>query len=102
MLTYPQIQLGSPTCAWVKKSLEAIKEIKNGAEKFKIPLLILQAGDDRIVNNCAEKQFCRNVGENCQLLVMPGSQHEILMEKPAIRKSAEKYIFDFFKHIARL
>ncbi len=102
MLDYPQIQLGSPTCAWVKKSLEAIKEIKTGAEKFKIPLLILQAENDRVVNNCVEKQFCSNVGKNCQLLVISGSQHEILMEKPAIRKSAEKYIFDFFKHLAEL
>jgi lysophospholipase len=96
MLDYPQIQLGAPTCAWVKKSLEAIKEIKNGAEKFKVPLLILQAGADRVVNNCAEKQFCSKVGKNCQLIVMPESQHEILMEKPEIRKLAEKYIFDFF------
>ena len=100
MLDYPQIQLGAPTCAWVKKSLEAIKEIQNGAEKIKIPLLIMQAGDDQVVNNCAEKRFCRKVGENCQFIVIPGSQHEILMEKPEIRESAKKYIIDFFNHIA--
>ncbi len=102
MLDYPQIQLGSPTCAWVKKSLEAIKEIKNGVEKFQIPLLVLQAGNDRVVNNCAEKKFCRAVGKNCQLIIIPGSQHEILMEKPATVKLAEKYIFDFFNHLAGL
>lgn len=96
MLDCPQIQLGAPTCAWVKKSLEAIKEIINGAKKFNVPLLILQAGDDRVVNNCAEKQFCSKVGENCQLVVMSGSQHEILMEKPEIRGLAEKHILDFF------
>ena len=100
MLDYPQIQLGSPTCAWVKKSLEAIKEIQKGAEKFKIPLLILQAGDDRVVNNCGEERFCRKVGKNCRLIVIPGSQHEILMEKPRIKKLAEKYIFDFFDRVA--
>ncbi len=102
MLDYPQTQLGAPTCAWVKKSLEAIKEIQDGAEKFKTSLLILQAGDDRVVNNCTEERFCCKVGKNCQLVVMPGSQHEILMEKPAIRKSAEKYIINFFNHIAGL
>ena len=102
MLDYPQIQLGAPTCAWVQQSLAAIKEIRNGAEKFRLPLLILQAGDDRVVDNCAETRFCRAVGDNCKLRVIPGSQHEILMEKPAIIKSAEKYIFAFFNKIAGL
>ncbi len=102
MLDYPQIQLGAPTCAWVQQSLAAIKEIRNGAKKFKLPLLILQAGDDRVVDNCAETKFCRAVGDNCKLIVIPGSQHEILMEKPAIIKSAEKYIFNFFNEVAGL
>jgi lysophospholipase len=100
MLDYPQTQLGAPTCAWVKKSLEAIKEIQDGAGKFKLPLLILQAEDDRVVNNCAEDSFCREVGENCRLVVMPGPQHEILMEKPVIRENAEKLIADFLLRLS--
>ncbi len=100
MLDYPQLQLGAPTCAWVKESLTAIKEIKDGAEKFKLPLLVLQAGDDRVVNNCAEERFCRKVGENCRLVVVPESQHEILMEKPVIRENAEKIIADFLLRLS--
>ncbi len=102
MRDYPQTQLGAPTCAWVKRSLEAIGEIKEGADKFELPLLILQAGDDRVVNNCAEERFCREVGANCQLVVMPGSQHEILMEKPEIREKAEKLITDFLLRLSAL
>lgn len=100
MLDYPRIQLGSPTCAWVKQSLVAIKEITAAAKSFKLPLLILQAGDDRVVNNCAEKCFCRKAAGHCRLLVIPEAQHEILMEKPEIRKSAEKIIIDFFDQLA--
>ncbi len=97
MLDYPQAQLGSPTCAWVKTSLVAIKEIKDSALSFKVPLLILQAEDDQVVNNRAQECFCREVGENCKLMVIPGAKHEILMEKPEIKELADKIIFDFLK-----
>ena len=98
MLNYSQIQLGSPTNAWVKQSLAAIKEIMAGAESLRLPLLILQAGDERVVNNRAQKRFCVRTG-NCELTVIPEARHEILMESPELRKIAEKAILDFFARI---
>ncbi len=98
MIEHPRIQLGSPTCAWVKQSLVAIKEIMAGAENLRLPLLILQAEADRVVNNRAHKRFCSRAG-NCELTVIPEARHEILMESPELRKTAGKAMLDFFARI---
>lgn len=95
MLDYPRIQLGSPTCAWVKESLVAIKEIMLGAESLQLPILILQAEADRVVDNRAQKRFS-TLAPDCKLLVIPGARHEILMERPDMRGLAESAILDFF------
>jgi lysophospholipase len=95
MLDYPRIQLGSPTCAWVQESLRAIKDIMAGAENLRIPLLILQAESDRVVNNRALERFCHRAG-SCELLVIPQDRHEILMEKPKLREIAGRAILEFF------
>ncbi len=95
MLDHSRLQLGSPTCAWVKESLGAIKEIMAGAKKLPGSLLILQAGADRVVNNRAQERFCRRAG-SCELRVIPQARHEILMEKSQLRELAIKAILEFF------
>ena len=96
MIDHPRIRLGSPTNAWVKQSLVAIKEIMAGAKSLRIPLMILQAGADSVVDNRAQERFCRRAG-NCELLVIPEARHEILMENSKLREMAGQVILDFFR-----
>ncbi|NPA25260.1 MAG: alpha/beta fold hydrolase [Deltaproteobacteria bacterium] len=98
MRDHPRIRLGAPTNNWVRQSLAAIAEIRAGAGRIGIPLLLLQAGNDRVVDNRAQKDFCRRC-PGCRLVPMAGSQHEILMEKPAIRETARRMIVEFFNRV---
>lgn len=96
----PLLQLGSPTNAWVRESLRAIRRIEVEAARLELPILLLQAGDERVVDNRAQRRFCRRAG-NCRLLAFPGSRHEILMERPEIKIPALQAVIDFFLALCR-
>ncbi|MBN2233069.1 MAG: alpha/beta fold hydrolase [Deltaproteobacteria bacterium] len=96
----PLLQLGSPTNAWVRESLRALKKIEAEAPALELPILLLQPGDERVVDNRAQRRFCRRAGD-CRLVEFPGSRHEILMEKPAIKVSALHAVIDFFRALCR-
>ncbi|MBN2809781.1 MAG: alpha/beta fold hydrolase [Deltaproteobacteria bacterium] len=98
LLDHPAARLGSPTNAWVGAALAAIREIMAGAPTLRTPLLVLQAGADRVVDNRATELFCQSVGI-CQRSVIAGSRHEILMESPQLRGAAAKEIFTFFTRV---
>ena len=111
MAEYPRAQLGSPTNAWVKQALvaidkiwlshaqEAIDEVMVGAKSLRAPLLILQAGADRVVDNQAQERFfCGRAGK-CELQVIPEARHEILVESPELREMAVKAMLDFFAQV---
>jgi lysophospholipase len=93
---HPRLRLGSPTNNWVRESLKAIAAIMAGAGRIEVPILILQAGADRVVDNGAQLRFSR-WAPNCRLVVIPGARHEILMETPARRQAAMARIINFFQ-----
>ena len=111
MAKYPRVQLGSPTNAWVKQALvameeiwvshaqEAVEEVMAGAESLRSPLLILQAGADRVVDNQAQERFFCGRAGNCELQVIPEARHEILVENPELREMAVKAMLDFFERV---
>ncbi len=92
---HPRLRLGAPTNHWVKSALAAIREISARAGELKIPILLLQAGADRVVDNRASAAFCRNCPA-CRLERVAGARHEILMEQPASVAAARRLILDFF------
>ena len=67
-----------------------------GAESLLAPLLILQAGADRVVDNPAQERFFCGRAGNCKLQVIPEARHEILVESPELREMAVKAMLDFF------
>ncbi len=92
---HPLLRLGAPTNNWVRQSLKAIGAIMAGADRITVPILMLQAGSDRVVDNAAQVRFAR-WAPACRLVVVPGARHEILMEKPGLRNPALRKIIDFF------
>jgi lysophospholipase len=91
---HPEIALGSPTNRWLKEAIRAGRRARDAAAEIKVPVLLLQAGEDSVVRLKAQDEFCREA-ENCIERRLMGSRHEILMEKDTIRDQAIKYILDF-------
>lgn len=93
----PQLQLGSPTNRWLTESLDAADSCVLATAYIRTPILILQASEDKIVDNTAQYLA---VSSHCQLKVITGAAHEILMEKDAYRNQALNYVLDFFTRYA--
>jgi len=83
---YPAIQLGSPTNLWLLQALEACELCVREADSISIPLLLLQAGSDTIVDNKAQDDFSAMV--NPALLSkrrFDDARHELFFELEHIR-----------------
>ncbi len=93
---YPETTIGGPSNGWVCRSLMATPRIVRRMKAIRTPLLMFQAGSDQIVKPKGENDGCA-AAAHCTLVVVPGSQHEILMEKDAIRDPAIEAIDRFFR-----
>lgn len=78
------------------------EEVLAGAEKDVTPTLLLQAEEERVVDNRMHDRYCelRAAGghpcEGDKPFVIEGAYHEILFEKDAMRSVALNAIVDFF------
>lgn len=88
----PQLQLGSPTNHWLVESIDAAEQAIHAARNSQIPLLILQAEEDTIVDNRAQK---RAINGLCQLVKIPYARHEIFMERDKPRNQALNALLAF-------
>ncbi len=79
--------LGSPTNRWLSESINACRQARAVASFIKIPILLLQAGNDSFVKNNAQDVFCQQ-SHYCTKVAFDGARHEILMENDEIRNKA--------------
>lgn len=84
---YPDLALGGASARWVSQSLKATKNIHKLGPKVSAPIVIFQAGDDRVVINSRQSQFCA-LAPRCNLVHFPEAFHEVLMESDSIREKA--------------
>ncbi len=91
-----QLALAAVTNQWLKESVEGTWRALKNAKKLTIPTLCLQAQQDRIIERWRQEKIC-SLAQNCTLLQVTGSRHEILMEKDEIRDPIKKKILNFFK-----
>jgi lysophospholipase len=98
----PQLRVGGPTWHWVREGILAGEQVLAGAESDTSPMLIIQAEDERVVDNRMHDRFCEiraAAGHPCEggkPLVIKGAYHEILFEEDAMRSVALSAIVDFF------
>ncbi len=98
----PQLRVGGPTYHWVREGILAGEQVLAGAGAMQTPTLLVQAQDDRVVDNRAQDRYCAlraAAGHPCAgktPLVIEGAYHEILFEKDAMRAKALHSIIDFF------
>jgi lysophospholipase len=99
---HPGVLVGGPTYKWVDCALNAAKRTREGANRIQVPVLLLRAENDRVVEPEGQKQVCDKIntspkGGTCRLEVLKDSRHEPLIEVDAIRGKALRTIVQFFQ-----
>ena len=98
----PQLRVGGPTWHWVREGILAGEQVLAGAGSDTSPMLLIQAEEERVVDNRMHDRFCEiraAAGHPCEggkPLVIKGAYHEILFEEDAMRSVALSAIVDFF------
>ena len=92
---HPQAQLGGVTAHWLHAAAVAMNRIEQSAPLFPLPSLILQAGADAVVDNARQSRVA-SMFPGCQLQIIPGARHELLMEADEYRQPTLAAILDFF------
>ncbi|MFI8416188.1 lysophospholipase L2 [Serratia sp. NPDC078593] len=99
---YPELRVGGPTYHWVRESLHAGQQVIADAATIATPILLLQASEDRVIDNRAHQAFCQalsaagNPCEGGEPQIIKGARHEILFERDAMRAEALNAILRFF------
>jgi alpha-beta hydrolase superfamily lysophospholipase len=83
----PSLAIGSPTVAWLDAAFRAMNEFAdpNYASRIRQPLLLVAAGQDRVVSTPATGAFALRLRAGSHL-VIPGARHELLMEQDRYRE----------------
>lgn len=101
---YPELQLGGVTFNWLKEAVLTQQKIFAELNKITTPISIMQAGNDTIVDNKAQFDFCQQLNQlkpelcvQSKPLVIQGARHELLFESDLYRDQALSFIFDWIK-----
>lgn len=91
-LANPEARLAGPTIRWVVEAYNAGQRARECAGAILIPVLVLQAGEDRIVEASGQEEFgtelnARHPGA-CMLVRIDGARHELFHEIDAYRQAA--------------
>jgi lysophospholipase len=85
-LAAPQLAIGGPTVGWVRaafRQMDALADPLFG-EDWRIPSLVVLAGEDRIVSTPAAEHFIRKLRATTAVTVA-GALHEVMQERDALR-----------------
>lgn len=83
----PELGLGSPTIGWVRAAIASMKLINDFAfpTSVHVPVLMLAAGNDRIVSSTAIEELALQLKAGSQVVIR-GACHEILQERDDVRE----------------
>jgi lysophospholipase len=86
VLAHPELLVGPPTWAWLDFAFRASRVLRHGAgvAAIVIPVSIVAAGDERVVDNAATERVAARLGNGC-LTVIPGAFHELMQETDEIQ-----------------
>jgi len=102
--TTPDIQLGGVTVQWLTESQKALEKIFNQIDKITTPTLVLQASQDKIIDNQAQNEFCQQLHQlqpqscpNGKPLIIADAYHELFFESDAYREQALTSVMQWFE-----
>jgi len=90
----PKTKIGGPSVRWVAEACRASKRSVLNAGKIKIPTLLLQAQNDKVVNAEPQNEFC-TANKFCVGYQIDEAYHELFIEKDTIRAKALSAVLDF-------
>ncbi len=93
----PELLVDSLSFGWLKAAFDSMNTINQPgfSDKIKTPLMIIAAGNDRVVSNPAIKHLAESLPD-ANFHWLEKAEHEILQEKDSIR---EKFWFLFDQYI---
>jgi lysophospholipase len=96
----PDLRIGSPTFAWLKAALKAIKKINSRPflEKIAVPIMLFSGTADKIVSIPAHKYAARHL-PRCELITIEDGRHELLRETDDIQQELWKNVDRFIEDI---
>jgi lysophospholipase len=82
----PALGIGPPTIGWIHAATRAFEvfQSEDFAERVPVPVLIAMAGADNVVSNRTIENFAIRM-KMVTSVRLPGSRHEILMERDVFR-----------------
>lgn len=89
------IRLGGPTFRWLHLCNNAINRLPKILPRIEIPILVLQAEKDKVVNNKNLAKLTALLPQG-QLKTIPQAKHELLFERDQLRCGVIALISDFF------
>lgn len=102
--TTPDIQLGGVTVQWLTESQKALDKIFGNINTIVTPTLVLQAGQDKIIDNQAQNDFCYQLHQlqphscpNGKPLLINDAYHELFFESDIYREQALNAVIEWFE-----
>lgn len=92
----PSIQLGGVTAKWLLEAYRAMALIYDNADSISVPVLLFQAGDDKVVDNCRQDKMAVKLS-NCEHVYLENARHEIFMELDETRDRCLRETLAFFE-----
>jgi len=82
----PDLAINTPTFGWIDAAFRSIKQVNqpDRLALIRAPILLFQAGQERIVSNSAQDWLC-SILPNAWKIEVPTARHEILSETDAVR-----------------
>jgi len=79
---HPELCIGGATASWIFAACKAMEEVMEPdfIRQINVPILIINAGDDKVVNNAASERFASQLRLGSSLTIV-GAQHELWQEQ---------------------
>ena len=81
---HPQTLLGGVTFGWAYEVVKATRLMRTRAVEMHLPILLVQAGEDLVVQKDGQDAFCQRTPW-CHKSIYEGARHGILSERDGIR-----------------
>lgn len=91
-----ELQNNAGSYSWLYESIKIIKKIQREKRKIQIPICIFTAEKDDLVTREGQVALAKRTPDS-QLVLIPGSKHEIYMAPAGIQRQYWRYIFSFLK-----
>jgi lysophospholipase len=95
----PSTKVGGASVRWLAEACKMANESVSNANKIDIPVLLLQAEDDKVVSKEAQDEFCNKIKNNCKAYQLDKAYHELFIEKDDIRLKTLNAILEFISKV---